>query len=75
MRKYNETEIKLLQFIAEHPSFTIEKMCECLYLGRSTVTKYIRIFKEEKLIYDNGQKKSNYRRLLTNKACLLLTKK
>ena len=75
MREYNETEIKLLQLIDEHPSLTVDKICETLYLSRTSVTRYIRIFKEEKLIYDNGQKKPNYRRLLTNKARLLLTKK
>ena len=75
MRNYNEMELKLLKLIDEHPSMTIEGMCEYLYLGRTCLTRYLRIFKEEKLICDNGQKRPNYQRLLTNKGRLLLTKK
>ncbi|MDE6655707.1 MAG: winged helix-turn-helix domain-containing protein [Anaeroplasmataceae bacterium] len=75
MREYNETEIKLLKLIEDYPSMTIEGLCEELYLSRSCLTRYLRIFKEEKLICDNGKKKPYYQRLLTNKGRLLLTKK
>lgn len=75
MREYNEMEIKILKLILEQPSLTVEEMCERLYLGRTPLTRYLRLFKEEELIYDNGQKRPNYQRLLTNKGRLLLTKK
>ncbi|MDE6047930.1 MAG: hypothetical protein K2F56_04805 [Anaeroplasmataceae bacterium] len=75
MRNYNEMEIKVLECIEKHPSMTIEEMCDSLYLGRTCLTRYLRIFKEEELIYDNGKKRPDYQRLLTNKGRLLLTKK
>lgn len=74
MRTYKEIEIKILKLINDFPSITIDEMCECLYLGRTTVMQYLRKFKEEKLLYDNGEKRPNYRRLLTKEARLLLTK-
>ncbi|MDE5856662.1 MAG: winged helix-turn-helix transcriptional regulator, partial [Anaeroplasmataceae bacterium] len=63
MREYNEMEIKILKLINEQPSLTIDEMCEHLYLARTPLTKYLRTFKEEKLIGDNGQKKPHYKRL------------
>ncbi|MDE7263611.1 MAG: winged helix-turn-helix domain-containing protein [Anaeroplasmataceae bacterium] len=74
MRAYKEMEIKLLKLISECPSITIDEMCERLYLGRTTVMQYLRKFKEENLLYDNGEKRPFYRRLLTKEARLLLTK-
>ena len=75
MRKYNATEVSLLKLIEKNPKITIDEMSLNLYLARSAVTKYLKRFQEEGLVYSNGEKKPNYERLLTNKARLLLTKK
>ncbi|MDE7384500.1 MAG: winged helix-turn-helix transcriptional regulator, partial [Anaeroplasmataceae bacterium] len=72
MRDYNEMRMKVLECIEMHPSMTIEEMCESLYLSRTSLTRYLRIFKEEELICDNGKKRADYQRLLTNKGRLLL---
>ena len=75
MEKYNLTEISLLQLIQNNPQITIDEMCIQMYLARSAVTKYLKKFNAEGLIYSNGEKKPKYARLLTIKARLLLTKK
>ncbi|MDE7105684.1 MAG: MarR family transcriptional regulator [Anaeroplasmataceae bacterium] len=74
MRKLNETEICLLKLIHEHPEISLDKLSEAAYLCRSSVAKYLKQLREEKLLSDNGEKSPKYRRILTNEALDLLTK-
>lgn len=72
--KFNETERILLKLIQQHPYCSISDLCEKSYLGRTSVTKYLKKFKEEELIVNIKSKKGVYERKLTNKALDLLTK-
>ena len=72
--KYNETEYMILRVLQQNPNCSISELCEKSYLGRTTVTKYLKKFKEEELIVSFKSKKGIYERKLTNKAMDLLTK-
>lgn len=74
MRKYNDTEISILKAIQDNPKITIDQMSLNLYVSRSAITKYLKRFYDEGLLFLEGENKSNYQRILTNKARLLLTK-
>ncbi|MDE6584450.1 MAG: winged helix-turn-helix domain-containing protein [Anaeroplasmataceae bacterium] len=72
--KYNQTERMLLQILQQNPYCSIDQLCEISYLGRTSVTKYLKKFKEEELIVNLKSKKGVCERKLTNKALDLLTK-
>lgn len=74
MRTYKEIEIKILKLINDFPSITIDEMCECLYLGRTTVMQYLRKFKEEKLLYDNGEKKTKLSQIIDERGSTFIDK-
>lgn len=74
MRKYNDTEIRILKAILHNPKITIDQMCLSIYVSRSAVTKYLKRFYDEGLLFLVRENKSNYQRILTNKGRLLLTK-
>lgn len=73
MTKYNKTALMLLRVIEQNPFSSISTLCELCYLGRTSVTNYLKRFKEEGLIVIFKSKKRVYERKLTNKALDLLT--